>query len=62
MSEEEFQQWALAVIMSVEQGKEQGDQFCSQVEQHDKQAAALLRSVREKTAELSAHLQQRFKA
>lgn len=60
MSKEEFEQWALAVVMQVEQGREQADQFIAQVEEHDKEAAALLRQRQEATVGLSDHLKQRF--
>ena len=58
MTAEQFQQWRLAVIMQVESGKEETSKFADQVEQHDPQAAALLRQVGEATEALSAHLQQ----
>lgn len=44
MTKEQFQQWAMAVVLHVEQGKEESAQFVGQVEEHDKEAAALLRS------------------
>lgn len=57
MSKEQFRQWAMAVTLQVEGGKDESEQFAQMVEQHDKQAAALLRKLSAVADELSAHLQ-----
>lgn len=56
MTKQEFQQWAAAVVEHVESNREEAEQFARQVEQHDKQAAALVRRNVETLDELAAHL------
>lgn len=56
MTKEQFQQWAMAVVVSVEEQRESADQFAAQLEEHDPEAAALLRKNTEASRALADHL------
>jgi len=58
MDKEQFQQWAIAVVMQVEAGKEESEAFAKMVEQVDKGAAAMLRKLNKQAEELSTYLQK----
>jgi len=58
MTKEQYQQWAMAVVMQVEASKEESEAFAKMVDQHDKGAAAMLRKLNKQAEELSTHLQK----
>ena len=60
MTKEEFQQWAMAVVEHVESTKGEAEQFANMVEEHDKQAAALIRKNTESVQALADHLRSKL--
>lgn len=60
MTKQEFQQWAVAVVQHVEGQKEEAEEFAQQVEEHDKEAAALIRRNTESVQALADHLRTKL--
>jgi len=60
MTKQEFRQWAIAVVQHVESQGEEAEQFAQQVEEHDKQAAALIRKNTESVQALADHLRSKL--
>lgn len=59
MTKEEFLAWAEACASYIEEAAPKMKEFASQVEAHDKQAAALLRKQVGASVELAEHLRSR---
>ena len=58
MNKEDFNNWAVAVVMHNEQSKEDNLAFVKQVEEHDKEAAALARKTIMASSDLAEHLKK----
>jgi hypothetical protein len=56
MSKEDFLQWAMAVVIHDDQNSQANLDFIKQVEEHDKEAAALARKTIEASMTLAKHL------
>ena len=60
MDKQQYEQWVIAVVHMDEQGREETDTFLNQLEQHDKQAAALARKTVAANRELAAYLKSKL--